>query len=167
MKFHKKTKLHEIPWTFVKYREIVFPTFVHFHKSCRNSANIRLLDKIWQFFHVILTIFTSNISAFYRIEWEIMRFYKRLWKLMKAMIIHNISRSKHSLLFRFVQLQNTIGISCPLQTRFFCLLLYCFTFRQTSANILPLSNERWFFQYPRYLQWHSSSDAPMVCTVNR
>ncbi len=64
LKVLDQEKLHGIPWTFLKFLEIVFPTFIYFHESCEIQP---ILDNIWQFLQVILSIFTSNILGFYRI----------------------------------------------------------------------------------------------------
>ncbi len=102
---------------------------------------------------MILTIFTSNISAFYRIQLEITRFYKSLWKFMKATIFHNIFSVKslafvpfHSLAMYFLH----FVISYRDEQNF--PVCYCTVSPlDISANILPSSNDWWYFQYSRYL----------------
>ncbi len=77
-------KLHPTPLTFVKFCDIVWPTFVYFQwpeKSYRISANIR------SFFQVILTIFTLK---YFGLLQNLMRNYEILWKSMKVMIFHRI-----------------------------------------------------------------------------
>ncbi len=92
-----------------------------------------ILDNIWQFFQVILTIFTSNISGFYRIYWEIMRF---LWKFTKVDESYNIPRYFFGQItyFRSVLFNYNVLLAfhnfVPWWTKFFCLLLFCFTSRQ-------------------------------------
>jgi hypothetical protein len=118
MKFHKKTKvldqekLRGILWTFVKFREIVFPTFVHFHESYRHSANIR------QHLTVFPSYFNNIFLKYFRILQNLMRNYEILRKLIKvdeswqklqySMIFF---RSNHLLSFHFIQLWCTIGTS--------------------------------------------------------
>jgi hypothetical protein len=72
LKVLDQEKLRGILWTFLKYRQIVFPTFIHFHRSYRNSANIRQ--------H--LTVFPSDLSNIY-LKY-LTRNYEILWKLMKV-----------------------------------------------------------------------------------
>jgi hypothetical protein len=70
MKFHYKQKFW-IEKNFNQYRELLFHSSTKFaqlssifkgmNENNQNSTNIR------QFFQVILTIFTLNISGFYRI----------------------------------------------------------------------------------------------------
>ncbi len=79
-----REKPHQIPLTFVKFCDIVCPTFIYFQwpeKRYRLSANIRL------FFQVILTIFTLK---YFGLLQKLMRNYEILWKSMKVMIFHRI-----------------------------------------------------------------------------
>jgi len=76
--FVKTKSFCGIPWTLVNYREIVFPTFFHFHKSCRNSANIRQ--------H--LTVFPSDFNNIYLKYFDILQ--NLTWDFTKATIFHSI-----------------------------------------------------------------------------
>ncbi len=77
-------KLGGILWTFVKFCEIVFPTFIYFHESYINSANIR------QHLSVFPSDFNKIYHKYFGILQNSMRFYKSLRKLMKALIFHSI-----------------------------------------------------------------------------
>ncbi len=58
-----------IPWTFVKYREIVFPIFVHFHEVVEIQP---ILDNIWQFLSDLNNIYLK----YFRILQNLTRFYE-------------------------------------------------------------------------------------------
>ncbi len=83
----------------MKYRELLLNIAKEFSKLSSIFTKVEEIqtilnrDNISQFFQVILTIFTSNISAFYRIFEKLRDFtkiYKSLRKFMKVMIFHNI-----------------------------------------------------------------------------
>ncbi len=123
-------KLRGIPWTFVKYREIVFPTFIYFHESCRNSANIRQQ----------LTVFPSDFNIIYLkyfgILQNLMKNYEILWKFTKIYESYDIPRYFLSQITHFCFVSSNYKVLLafcdfvPWQMKFFCLLLYHFAFRR-------------------------------------
>jgi hypothetical protein len=123
-------KLHGILLTFIKFHEIVFPTFVNFNESSKNSTNIRQ--------H--LTDFPSDFNNIYlKYFWilqNLMRNYEILWKLTKVNESYDIPQYFLSKItpFHFVSLNcNVLLAFCDFilwQTKFFHLLLYHFTFRR-------------------------------------
>jgi hypothetical protein len=151
LKVLDQEKLRGIQWTFIKYRKIVFPTFVYFRESYRNLANIR-----WH-----LTVFPSDFNNIYlkyfMILQNLTRNYEILWKFAKVNESYDIP---HYFLGQITHFRS-VSINCnvqlafrdfiPWQSKFFCLLSYCFTFRQHPQIFCHLSNDRWFFQYRIYL----------------
>ncbi len=130
MKLRKKTKvldqekLHGIPLTFVKFCKIVFPTFVYFHESYRDSANIRQ--------H--LTVFPINIYLKY---FKILQnFNEKLWDFMKVYKSYNIPRYFFGQITYFCSVSFNCDVLLAFRnfvlrwTKFFCLLWYRFTSRQ-------------------------------------
>jgi len=102
-----REKPHQIPLTFVKFCDIVCPTFIYFQwpeKRYRLSANIRL------FFQVILTIFTlkyfgllQNLARNYEILNKFMKVYdilQNLWTFL-GKIIHFCSNAMYFVDFCF------------------------------------------------------------------
>ncbi len=77
-KFCKKTKVLEqeklrgILQTFVKFCKIVFPTFIYFNKSYRNSANIR------QYLTLFPRDFNNIYLKYFVILQNLMRNYEKL-----------------------------------------------------------------------------------------
>ncbi len=123
-------KLCGILWTFVKYRKIVFPTFVYFHESCRNSANIR------QHLTVFRSDFHNIYLKYFKILQNLTRTYEILRKFTKVNESYDIPQyflsqitHFHSISFNFKVLL-AFHDFVPWQTKFFCLLSYRFTFRQ-------------------------------------
>ncbi len=128
--FLYQEKLCGIPSTFIKFCKIVFPNFIYFHKSYRNSANIRQ--------H--LTVFPSDFNNIYLKYFIILQNLTWNYKiLLKFMIVNEsydipwyfLSQITH---IRFVSI-NCNGLLAfhdfvPWQTKFFCLLSYCFAFGQ-------------------------------------
>ncbi len=109
---------------------------------------------------VFPSYFNNIYLKYFRILQNLTRNYEILRKLTKvdecwqklwySMIF---SRSNHLLLFCFVQLRCTISISwfCNMTNEIFLFDNILFRLQATSGNISPLSNERWFSQYCRYL----------------
>ncbi len=89
-KFCKKPKVLDqeklcgILWTFIKFREIVFPTFVYFHKSYKNSVNIR------QHLTVFPSDFNNIYLKYFGILQNLTRNYEILWKFAKVNESYNI-----------------------------------------------------------------------------
>ncbi len=123
MKVLEQEKLCGIPWTLVIYHEIVFQTFINFHESLEIQT---ILDNIWQFFQVILTIFTSKF-------WHFTEFNEKLWDFTK---VYDIPRNFLSQITHFCSVSSNYKVLLAFrdfvlwQTKFFCLLLYHFTFRR-------------------------------------
>ncbi len=107
--FLDQEKLRGILWTFVKYCEIVYPTFVHFHESCRNSANIRQ--------H--LTIFPRDFNNIYLKYFGILQNLTKNYEILRKFTRVNESYNTPQYFlgqithfsFHFVKLRSTIGIS--------------------------------------------------------
>ncbi len=119
-----------MPWTFIKFCEIVFPTFIYFHKSYRNSANIR------QHLTVFPSYFNNIYLKYIRILQNLMRNYEILLKFTKSW--HKLRYSTlffgqitffHSVSFNYDVLLAFCNF-IPWRTKFFCLLSYCFASRQ-------------------------------------
>ncbi len=134
-------------WTFVKFRKIVFPTFVYFHKSYRHSANIR------QHLTVFLSYFNNIFLKYFRILQNLMRNYEILWKLMKATIFHDIFsvQSLTFVPFHSIVMYYWYFVIHTVTNEIFLFAIVLFHLQAIWANILPLSKERWYFQYHRYL----------------
>ncbi len=157
-------KLCGIPWTFVKFHEIVFPAFVYFHESYRHSANIR------QHLTVFPSYFNSIFLKYFRILQNITRNYKILWKFTKVDESYDIPwyffgpiTYFHSVLFNcdvLLAFHNFL----LWWTKFFCLLSYCFASRQyqqifchcqTKGDISNIADAKLFLKfsamaYPRF-----------------
>ncbi len=87
LKVCDQEKLCGIPYTFVKVLNKFWPTFSHF------SAHKQKLTKLRQycFFEAIFTIFFLKLSDFYRLLWEIVRFYNSQLEFTKLTTFHKIS----------------------------------------------------------------------------
>ena len=145
-KFCKKPKVLDqeklcgIQWTFVKYRKIVFPTFVHFHKSCRNSANIRQ--------H--LTVFPSDFNNIYLKYFGILQNLTRNYKILQKFMKLNESYDIPWYFFSQITYFRSVSFDCdvlfafcnfvPWWMKFFCLLLYRFASRQHRHCLLYTSD---------------------------
>ncbi len=94
MKVLDQEKLRGIPWIFIKFCKIVFPTFVYFHKSYRHSANIRQHLTVFPsyFNNIFLKYFRflQNLTRNYEILWKVLKVYESLRKFTKAMLFHDI-----------------------------------------------------------------------------
>ena len=129
-KSFRPRKLCGIPWTFVKFCKIVFPTFVYFHESYRNSANIRQ--------H--LTVFPSDFNNIYLKYFGILHNsminYEILQKFTKVNESYDIPQYFLGQITHFGSILFNWDVLLVFhdfvrwQTKFFCLLSYHFAFRQ-------------------------------------
>ncbi len=132
-KSFRPEKLHGILWTFIKYREIVFPTFIHFHESCRNSANIRqYLTTFDSFSKDFNNIYLKNFG----ILQNLMRNYEILWKFTEVNESYNIPRYFLCQITHFHSVSSNYEVLLAFcdfilwQTKFFFLLSFCFAIRR-------------------------------------
>ncbi len=86
LKVLDQEKFCGIQWTFVKFCEIVFPTFIYFHESYRHSANIR------QHLTVFPSYFNNIFLKYFRILQNLTRNYEILWKFRKVDESYDIPR---------------------------------------------------------------------------
>ncbi len=126
-------KLFGILWTFVKYREIVFPTFVYFHESYRDSANIR------KHLTVFPSYFNNIYLKYFGILQNLMRNYEILQSLQK---FTKVDKSYDIPRYFFSQITylHSVSFDCNVLLafcnfvqwwmKFFCLLSYYFASRQ-------------------------------------
>jgi hypothetical protein len=143
----------EYPWTFVKYCEIVFPTFIYFHESCRNSANIRQhLTVFPSYFNQIYLKFFCHFTEFnYKLR-DFTKVYKSYnipqYFLSQITHFHSIS-SNYKVLLAFCDFVSW-------QTKFFCLLLYRFAFRRHQQIFRHCQMKGDFFNIAgTYLEWQT------------
>ncbi len=156
-KFLDQEKLRGIQWTFVKFCKIVFPTFIYLHKSYRDSANIRQHLTVFPsyFSNIYLKYFgiLQNLTRNYEILQKFTKVDESWWKLMKATIFHNIVSVKSLTFIPFCSIAMYYWhfVISYVMNKIFVFVIVLFWLWATSANISPSSNERWYFQYCRYL----------------
>ncbi len=96
LKVLDQEKLRGIPWTFVKYRERVFQTFIYFHESWRNSDNIEwfemTFDSFSKWFEQYLPQIFWHFTEFNEKLWDFTKVYKSLWKFTKVYESYYIAR---------------------------------------------------------------------------
>ncbi len=145
MKFRKNQKFQTKKY-FVEYHILSLNSVKQFSQLSSFFTKVieiqPILDNISQFFQVILTIFASNILGFYRIEQEIMRFYKSLQRLMIAMIFYNIFSVKSLTFVPFRSIAMYYWHFVISYHEIFLFAIIPFRLQATSVNILPSSNER-------------------------
>ena len=114
----------------VKFHEIVFPTFIYFHESYRNSANIR------QHLTVFPSYFNNIFLKYFGILQNLMRNYDILWKFMKVDESYDIPWYFFGQITYFHSVSSNCDVLLAFHNfvlwwmKFFCLLSYRFTSRQ-------------------------------------